>query len=58
MGSKTTFRLRDGYIENNENQQGQHFVNRKGVPFMKLFTERRVDNDPSADKDAAWPGDP
>ena len=47
LGSTTAFRLKDGYIENNENQQRQHFVKRKGVYFMKLYTKRRVDNDPS-----------
>ena len=58
MGSKTTFRLQDGYIENNKSQQRQHFVKPKGVYFMKLYTERRVDNDPSAELDFARPGNP
>ena len=58
MGSKTAFRLQDGYIENNKNQQRQHFVKRKGVYFMKLYTERRVDNDQSAELDVARPGNP
>ena len=53
MGSKTTFRLQDGYIKNNKSQQRQHFVKRKGVYFMKLYTERRVAKDPSAELDVA-----
>ena len=58
MGSKTTLRLQNGYIENNKSQQRQHFVKRKGVYFMKLYTERRVDNDPSAELDVARPENP
>ena len=57
MESKTAFRLQDGYIENN-NQQRKHFVKRKGVYFMKLYTERRVDKNPSAQLDVARPGNP
>ena len=58
LGSTTTFRLKDGYIENNENRQRQHFVKRKGVYFMKLYTKRRVDNDPSAGLGFARPVKP
>ena len=41
MGSTTGFRQRDGYIENNADHQRQHFVKRKGVYFMKLYTRKR-----------------
>ena len=46
LGSTTAFKLKDKYIENNENQQRQHSVKRKGVCFTKLYTKRRVDKDP------------
>ena len=42
-GSSTTFRRIDGFIEDNHTQQRQHFVKRKGVYFMKLFTKRADD---------------
>ena len=58
MVSKTTFLLQDGCIENIKSQQRQHFVKRKGVYFMKLYTERKVDNDPNAEMDFARPGNP
>ena len=59
MGSKTTLRLQDGYIEeNNKSQQRQHFVKRKGVYLVKLYTERRADNDPNAEINFARPGNP
>ena len=41
MGSTTGFRQRDGYIENNADHKRQHFVKRKGVYFMKLYTRKR-----------------
>ena len=41
LGSTTGFRQRDGYIENNHDHRRQHFVKRKGVYFMKLYTQRK-----------------
>ena len=43
MGSTTGFRQRDGFIENNADHKRQHFVKRKGVYFMKLYTRKRSD---------------
>ena len=41
MGSDTLFRRTDGYIEDNQTLERQHFVKRKGVYFTKLYIERR-----------------
>ena len=43
-GSSTLFRKLDGFIEDNVTQQRQHFVKRKGVYFMKLYTKRSKGN--------------
>ena len=48
MGPMTASRLKDGYKENSQNRQRQHFVKRKGVYGMKLYTKRKADNDPNA----------
>ena len=42
--SSTRFRKLDGLIEDNVTQQRQHFVKRKGVYFMKLYTKRSEGN--------------
>ena len=42
-GSDTTFRSRDGYVEDTQTQHRQYFVKRKGVYFIKLFTKRGDD---------------
>ena len=39
-GSNTLFRKTDGYIEDNATHKRQHFVKRKGVYFVKLFTKK------------------
>ena len=58
LGSKTAFRLQDGYIENSESRQGQHFVKRKGVYFMKMYTDQMVEKDLSAEFYVARPRNP
>ena len=44
LGSTTGFRQRDGFIEDNATRARQHFVKRKGVYFMKLYTKRDGNN--------------
>ena len=39
-GSTTGFRRNNGFIEDNETHQRQHFVKRRGVYFMKLYTKK------------------
>ena len=39
-GSTTGFRQRDGFVEDNVTHRRQHFVKRRGVYFVKLFTKR------------------
>ena len=43
-GSDTLFRRIDGYIEDSQTHERQHFVKRKGVYFMKLYIERHKNN--------------
>lgn len=50
MGSTTGFRQRDGYIENNADHKRQHFVKRKGVYFMKLYTKKKSNGFARQDK--------
>jgi hypothetical protein len=40
VGSTTGFRQRDGYVEDDLRRTRQHFIKRKGVYFMKLYTKR------------------
>ena len=39
-GSTTGFRRRDGYVEDDLRRTRQHFVKRKGVYFMKIYTRK------------------
>ena len=43
-GSDTRFRKTNGFIEDNVTGDRQHFVKRKGVYFMKLYTKRSCRN--------------
>ena len=52
-GSTTRFRQRDGYLEDNLCRTRQHFVKRKGVYFMKLYTQKS-----GADMDVVRPETP
>ena len=39
-GSTTGLRRRDGYVEDDLRRTRQHFVKRKGVYFMKIYTRK------------------
>ena len=58
MGSTTAFKLKDGYIENSQSHQRQHFVTCKGVYVVTLYTKRETDNDPSVELGADRPVKP
>ena len=45
QGSTTGFRQHNGFIEDNVDHRRQHFVKRKGVYFMKLYTKRNKNAD-------------
>ena len=46
-GSDTRFRKTNGFIEDNATGDRQHFVKRKGIYFMKIFTAKSSRNQPS-----------
>ena len=58
-GSETRFRKTNGFVEDNSNGDRQHFVKRKGVYFMKLYTKRLVNSViDKPDKGFGRPGNP
>ena len=44
MGSKTSLSLRDGFVKDKQSKMKQHFIKRKGVYFMKLYTRRGLED--------------
>ena len=44
LGSKTSFSLRDGFVKDKQSKMKQHFIKRKGVYFMKLYTRRGTED--------------